>query len=130
MEKRKEAHVLLVGKRNRKVKQVERILAEHFIRVSLASQLTDIIRLPDSPFDLIVVTDSPKDNLCKDFLLALGNLFPQARVICLFDKITQDIEIIIRSTGLLFLGSYDHFGQWATDILQSATGAIGGRGGF
>ncbi len=71
-------------------------------------------------FKVILVTDSIGDGLNKDFFLDLRILFPHAKVMCLVDQITQEVEMAIRSTRLVFLGSYEHFVKHSLDILQSA----------
>ncbi len=113
--------VLVFGKRNRKVRELERVLAEHFHHICLASDLTDMARLiANDCFNVIVVTSSMGDKLNKDFFLDLRILFPDARVLCLVDQITQEMEMVMRSIRLVFLGSYEYFGKHYQDILQSA----------
>ena len=113
--------VLVFGKRNSKVRELERILAEYFHCIYLVSDLTDMARLvANDCFNVIVVTDSMGDKLNKYFFSDLRILFPDARVLCLVDQITQEMEIAMRSIRLVFLGSYEHFGKHCQDILQSA----------
>jgi len=120
-ERSKTENVLVLGKRNKKMKALERLLAEHFTKVSLISDLADTIKLlPNDYFNVIVVTDSmvakPYNGLFSD----LRTLFPSARLLCLVDKITPETEMAIRSAGLIFLGSYEHFSNNYQDILKSA----------
>ena len=117
----KKENVLVFGKGNKKVKELERVLAEHFHRVCLVSDLSDMVHLVvNDHFNVIVVTDSMGDRLNKDFFSDLRILFPHAKVMCLVDQITQEMEIAMRSTRLVFLGSYEHFGKHYQDILQAA----------
>lgn len=117
----KTANALIFGKRNKKVKELEGILAEHFFKAILVSRLTDLSKLLSSDrYELIVVTDAFKDKLNKDFFVKLKRMFPDAKMLCLFDKITQEVEVTLRSVGIVFLGSYDQFGKLSRDILQSA----------
>jgi len=119
--KLKKENVLVFGKGNKKVKELERILTEHFYRVCLVSDLSDMVHLVvNVHFNVIVVTDSMGDGLNKDFFSDLRILFPHAKVMCLVDQITQEMEMAMRSTRLVFLGSYEHFGKHSLDILQSA----------
>lgn len=113
--------VLVFGKRNRKVRDVERILAEYFNCVCLVADVIDIARLVvNDCFNVIVVTDSIGDKMNKDFFLDLRVLFPDARVLCLVDQITQEMEMVMRSIRLVFLGSYEHFGKYCQYIIESA----------
>ena len=117
----KKENVLVFGKGNKKVKELERILAKHFHRICLVSGLSDMVQpVVNDHFNVIVVTDSMGDGLNKDFFSVLRISLPDARVICLVDKITQEMEMAMRSTRLVFLGSYEHFGKHCQDILQSA----------
>lgn len=123
----KTENVLVFGRKNRKMKKLERLLAEHFHKVFLyigfnhVSDLADMVELlPNDYFKVIVVTDSLGYKLNKRFFSDLRILFPHAKVLCLIDQITQEMEIAMRGTGLVFLGSYSHFGKYYQDIFQSA----------
>ena len=115
------ANVLVLGKRNKKVRELERIMDKALLEVILVSEWADVVALfPSTHVDLIVVTDSSNHNLNRDFLVDLRRLYPQAKVLCVFDKITEEIEITMRSVGIIYLGSYDHFARFSHDILESA----------
>ncbi len=117
----KTENVLVFRKGNKKVKELERILAEHFHRVCLVSDLSDMVHLVVTVhYKVIVVTDSMGDGLNKDFFSDLRILFPDAKVMCLVDQITQEMEMAMRSTRLVFLGSYEYFGKYSQYILLSA----------
>lgn len=123
-------HILVVGKRSKKVKQVKDSLTRYFSRVTLVSTLADIENSCDSNYlTLIVVTDAIRDKeknkLNKEFLINLRTLYPYAKVLCLFDSITHDVEINLRSGGLIFLGSYERFYELSPAILYSASGSVG-----
>lgn len=114
-------NVLVFGKGNKKVEELKRILAEYFHRICLVSDLSDMVhRVKNDHFNIIVVTGSMGDGLNKDFFSELRILFPDARVICLVDQITEEMEMAMRSIRLVFLGSYQYFGKHSLDILQSA----------
>jgi PleD family two-component response regulator len=112
--------VLVFGKKNDKIRELERILAEQFHCICLVTDLNDIASLvANDYFDVIVVTDSMGD-MNKDFFSDLRILFPDARVLCLVDQITLEMEMVMRSIRLIFLGSYEYFGKNYQDILKSA----------
>ena len=115
------ANVLVLGERNKRVRELERIMAEALPEVILVSERADVVgSFPRGHFDLIIVTDSSNDNMNKDFLVNLKRLYSQAKVLCILDKITEKIEIAMRSVGIIYLGSYDHFARFSHDILESA----------
>ncbi|MBL7177944.1 MAG: hypothetical protein ISS66_19145 [Desulfobacteraceae bacterium] len=117
----KTENVLVFGKRNNKVEELEHIMAEYFYSICLVSDLTDMAQLAaNDHFNVIIVTDSLGYKLNKDFFYELRVLFPQARVLCLVDHITQEMEMAMRSARLVFLGSYEHFCKQYQDIVQSA----------
>jgi len=123
MQRSKLGNVLVLGKRNKKVRELERTLAEHFCEVRVTSKLTHSAGLsPTMHFNLIVITDSLEGNGSRDFGVNLRRLFPEAKVLGLFDKINPEIETNMRNAGLIFLGSYEHFSKHCPDILDSAFG--------
>ncbi len=112
--------VLVFGKKNDKICELERNLAEQFHCICLVTDLNDIASLvANDYFNVIVVTDSMGD-MNKDFFSDLRILFPDARVLCLVDQITLEMEMVMRSIRLVFLGSYEYFGKYYQDILKSA----------
>jgi hypothetical protein len=114
-------NVLVFGNRNRKVEEVERILAEHSHRICVLSQLSDRdTRLLNDDVDVIVVTDSMGHEPNREFFSHLRILFPYAKMLCLFDRITEQMERAMRGKGLVFLGSYNHFRRYYQDILRTA----------
>lgn len=124
MKKPKLGNALVLGKRTLKVKKLERILAEHFLEVKVTPKLANSFGLnPTMHFKLIVITDSLDGPLDRHFGVSLRRLFPEAKVLALFDKVNPEIEAIIRNVGLIFLGSHDHFSKQSPDILRSAFGS-------
>jgi ADP-heptose:LPS heptosyltransferase len=112
--------VLVFGKKNDKICELERNLAEQFHCICLVTDLNDIACLvANAYFNVIVVTDSMGD-MNKEFFSDLRILFPDARVLCLVDQITREMEMVMRSIRLVFLGSYEYFGKYYQDILKSA----------
>jgi hypothetical protein len=112
--------VLVFGKKNDKISELERHLAEQFHCTCLVADLNDIACLVAKEyFNVIVVTDTMGD-MDKDFFSDLRILFPDTKVLCLVDQITQEMEMVMRSIRLVFLGSYEYFGKYCQDILKSA----------
>ena len=115
------SNVLIMGNRNRRVQRLVRILSEYFNQVYRISDLSEMANLPSAdPFCVIVVTDSIERPLNRAFFSDLRAYYPDARLVCVVDRITREMEIAMRSAGLLFLGSYNHFSKYCHDILQSA----------
>jgi len=113
--------VLMIGKRNKKIEELERRLAEYFKKIYLAVDLAEGVNLsPTDIYTMIVVTDSTGHPLNKDFFSNLRAHFSRSVLVCLVDEITPDTEKAMRGAGLLFLGSYDQFSECYRSILEAA----------
>jgi len=115
------ASVLMIGKRNRKIEELERRLAKYFNTIHLVADLAEGVNLsPTDIYTMIVVTDSTGHPLSKDFFSNLRAHFSRSVLVCLVDEITPETEKAMRSAGLLFLGSYHQFSEYYRNILESA----------
>jgi hypothetical protein len=113
--------VLMIGKRNRKIEELEHRLAEYFNKISLVADLAEGVNLsPTDIYTMIVVTDSTGHPLNKDFFSNLRARFSHSVLVCLVDQITQETEKAMRGAGLLFLGSYHQFSEYYRSILEAA----------
>ena len=119
------ATALLIAKRTEKINQIETVLSEYFESVDRVSDLAGTGQLPlDLHFDLIVATDSLEIKPDGDFLACLRGQFPGAKFLYLADEIAPETEMSLRSGGLIFLGSYDHFIHCAHQILGSVADSV------
>lgn len=124
MQNFKRGQALLFGKNNSKVKEIARILKRHTLEVKLVSETGRHIE-PDQGeiFSLIVVTDSIRDKVDENYIANLRQSFPRAKVLSIVDDLSPEIEMNMRSAGLIFLGSYEHFIKDSADIIASAFGS-------
>ena len=111
---------LIIGKTGHRIEMLQYHLAEYFSKVDLMSDLVQLNSLTDDNLAVIVVTDTLGDVLNQEFFVNLRSLHPRARLLCLFDRISRETEKAMRSAGLLFLGSYDHFDDCYDSVLQTA----------
>lgn len=116
------AGVLLINGCNDISRKLEEILDRYYHLDIRESNLAEILKCP---FDrgeilLIVLADPGGTKVDHHFLEQLKRLFLNAKFICLFDDITEEKEISLRSSGIVFLGSLKHFFKYAADILNSA----------
>jgi|APSaa5957512622_1039677.scaffolds.fasta_scaffold158877_1 hypothetical protein len=117
---RQTINVLLLGKKTSKVCKIKLLLSKLSHKVCLISDFTNSVkRFPVNHYGIVIVTDSLGVNLNSDFVSHLKTVLPHAKVLCLVDQITEDTEKAIRGAGLIFLGTYEHFGQICKDILKS-----------
>jgi len=114
-------NVLLIGKRTKKVCEIKRLLTRLVQRVYLISDFSDILKQPqDNHYGIIIVTDSLSFKLSRDTVSDLKIFFAHAKVLYLVDQVTDERERALRSGGLIFLGTYDHFLKNYHDILYAA----------
>ena len=119
------ANALLIAKRTEKINQIEAVLSGYFESIDRVSDLAGTGQLPlDFHFDLIVATDSLEIKPDGDFLACLRGQFPGAKFLYLADEIAPETEMSLRSGGLIFLGSYDHFINCAHQILGSVAVSV------
>ena len=111
---------VIIGKSDHRVDLLKRHLAEYFNKVDLVADLGQLNLLADDNLAVIVLTDTLGEVLNKNFFITLRSLHPRARLLCLFDRITRQTEKAMRSAGLLFLGSYEHFDECYGNVLERA----------
>ena len=114
------ANALLIAKRTEKINRIETVLAEYFESIDRVSDFAGTGQLPlNLHFDLIVATDSFEITPDWNFLSCFNGPFPGAKFSYLADEIAPETEMSLRSGGLIFLGSYDHFIHCSQQILGS-----------
>ena len=111
---------LIIGKTNHKIDLLRGHLAEYFGKIDLLNDLGQLNSLTADSHSVVVVTDTLGDILNYEFFVNLRSLHPRARLLCLVDHISRETEKAMRSAGLLFLGSYDHFDDCYDSVLQTA----------
>ena len=119
----KNRQALLVGRRSKKVKGVEEILKGYSLRVETIPGLDHFLD-PSlrEKIRLIVLTDSRGNKFDKECIRTLRHNFPRAKVLSLVGRIAPEMEMEMRSAGLVFLGSYEHFKRKSGDIIDSVFG--------
>ena len=119
------ANALLIAKRTEKINRIETVLSEYFESIDRVSDFAGTGQLPlDFHFDLIVATDSLEIKPDGNFLSCLKGQFPGAKFLYLADEIAPETEMSLRSGGLIFLGSYDHFIHCSHQILGSVAESV------
>lgn len=116
----KASEILIVGKKTRRITHLKTLLDEHFKDVFVLDAAAISRRIATSDYNVIIVTDSTCVALDRKLLTDLKTFWPQAKLLCLVDRITGETEIAVRSAGVIFLGTYEHFTANCLNILELA----------
>ena len=112
---------LVVGKRNTRVSNIIHLLSKHFDEVNrIQEPRPGVAAYPSDHIKLIVITDLLDGRLDRKALVNLRKYLPEAKIMGLFEKISEELEVSLRGVGLVFLGSYDYFNRNSSNILRSA----------
>ena len=115
---------LIIGVTNDAISALASVLKKYFNQIDI---IPDLVRRPYgsgvAPPSAIVVTDLAACALNKYFFEALRTIYPSAWLLCLVENINPETEKRMRSAGLLYLGSYDHFSSYHDSILRKAISA-------
>ncbi len=121
MKTNKSENILLVGLTSKKVEKIDHLLEQYFskvVHVSGCSEIDKTIALGN--FEFIILTDSNEDPADDNVAPALRKWFPDSKILGLFDRIDPATERILRSLGMIFLGSYDLFINQIATIIRPA----------
>jgi hypothetical protein len=115
--------VLVLGKKTKRVKNLECLLGGLPWRVEVASNpVRSFWRNRGEGIDFIIVTESLDYTIDEDLCSRLRVLFPKAELVVVVDRLTREMEAGIRSKGLVFFGSYRSFVQVYQEIMGLAKG--------
>lgn len=103
-------NILIIGNRNRKLYYIEHFLKHYALSVFKASDCFELDdKIPADHVEFIILTGSCGDDWDFHKASKLRSVFPDSKILGLFDRIDPDKERVLRSVGLIFLGSYDLF---------------------
>jgi N-acetylglucosaminyldiphosphoundecaprenol N-acetyl-beta-D-mannosaminyltransferase len=96
------------------------LIAREYQQVTLAETTQDIEHLKPGkqPFKLAVITDSFQENLSRKLINTIKQKINPESMICLSKAFDAEKERELRSTGLIFLGSYQNFFEFSDDIIS------------
>ena len=76
--------------------------------------------LENDKIRLVVMMELEACNANHDSLLEIRQAFPSAKILGLFDAFNPEQEVVLRTAGVVFLGSYESFAQNSRTILTKA----------
>jgi hypothetical protein len=108
---------LILGGPSQRVNAIALALKPHFRIVNTAAGLSR----PENgeAVGLVVVTDEIDPPPDRRFAKKLRLIFPQAKVLGIFDDFDTDVEIAMRGVGIVFWGSHERFDTHCEKILQT-----------
>jgi hypothetical protein len=109
--------VLILGGTSPKIDSIRWALEAHFGEVTVSDALPPADHRKN--FSLIVVTDVIEPAPDRKFVSDLRRDYPRAKVIGIFDTFDPEVEIVMRSAGIVFWGSYERFDTHCEKILQT-----------
>lgn len=108
---------IVLGKKH-EIQWLSRFLPHELGPVSLLETTREIDRLPVAASPrLIVAIDSFPGGINLSLLQKIKSKLNAAAMICLVSNISEEMEIELRSAGLVFLGSHQSFLSHAEEII-------------
>lgn len=112
---------VVVGGQNLISSEIEKMLKPYFRTVYLLSDLqAAMTEVADEQVRLILIMDHEKSEAIPDVAQVLRHAFPRAKILGLFDAFHPEQEVVLRTAGVVFLGSYERFTRNSSTILTKA----------
>lgn len=118
---KKKNKILVLADKKEALSKLISLLSEHSEHIFVASNSMEMRHSAwRDYFHLIVITDSLDKHMTKDIIMDIRHFCPHAKILCLFENITEDIEEMLRGIGIVYLGSYKTFNELAYKIIPAA----------
>ena len=110
--------VLVLGRRTKQVKDLERLLVENLCRVQVTSNPSVVFKQNEGEdIDFIIMPEFRNRKIDEALFSQLRVFFPTAKLLVLVNRVTKEMEVTMRSKGLIFFGSYGRFVQFHEEIM-------------
>ena len=114
--------VLVLGRRTKQVKDLERLLVENLCRVQVTSNPSGVFKQnKGEDIDFIIMPEFRNRKIDEALFSQLRVFFPTAKLLVLVNRVTREMEVTMRSKGLIFFGSYRRFMQLHQEIIGLAS---------
>jgi hypothetical protein len=121
MKKRDGGVAVVVGAENEACRGIRELLEPFFEEVLGVAGEGLPRQIPKSrKVRLVVITDPEACRWGRAWLDAIRGAFPAVKILGLFDALQPDQEVILRTAGAVFLGSFDRFARKSKTILSRA----------
>jgi hypothetical protein len=119
MENKAHGSAIVVGRQGRIISQIEQMLKPFFISISFLPDLQPAISEVGNEHVRLILLLEP-DEVMPEVAKSLRRVFPSAKILGLSDDFPPEQEVVLRSTGVVFLGSYERFSRNSKPILSKA----------
>lgn len=112
---------MVIGRQNFISSRIKKMLKPYFRTIYFLSDLQAAMsEVADEPVRLILLMDHEKNETIPEVAPAFRRAFPSAKILGLFDDFNPDQEVVLRTAGVVFLGSYESFSRNSRAILTKA----------
>ena len=110
---------IVVGSQRRMSSEIGSVLKPHFHSVQFLPDLrTAMSRTEGEPVRLILLLEP--DERLLEVAQTLRRAFPSAKLLGLIDAFHPEQEVVLRTAGVIFLGSWERFSRNSQSILSKA----------
>ncbi len=121
MENKALGSAIVIGRQNLISSGIKKMLKPYFRTLYFLSDLqTAMSEVADEQVRLILLMDHEGNEAMPEVARALRDAFPSAKILGLFDAFNPEQEVVLRTAGVLFLGSYERFARNSRTILTQA----------
>jgi hypothetical protein len=112
---------IVIGRQSLIISGIKKMLKPYFRTIYFLSDLqAAMTEVADEQVRLILLIDHEKNETIPEVARASRRAFPSAKILGLFDAFNPEQEVVLRTAGVVFLGSYESFAQNSRTILTKA----------
>lgn len=112
---------IVIGSQSLISSGIKKMLKPYFRTIYFLSDLqAAMTEVADEQVRLILLMDHEKNETVPEVARAFRRAFPSAKILGLFDAFNPEQEVVLRTAGVVFLGSYERFARNSRTILTKA----------
>ena len=112
---------IVIGSQSLISSGIKKMLKPYFRTIYFLSDLqAAMTEVADEQVRLILLMDHEKNETVPEVARACRRAFPSAKILGLFDAFNPEQEVVLRTAGVVFLGSYERFARNSRTILTKA----------
>jgi hypothetical protein len=112
---------IVIGRQSLINSGIRKMLKPYFRTIYFLSDLqAAMTEVTDEQVRLILLIDHEKNETIAEVARASRRAFPSAKILGLFDAFNPEQEVVLRTAGVVFLGSYERFARNSRTILTKA----------